>query len=58
MEAAFGACAGCKKEFCTAIRTRLKNAGKFNEKFKNVITRKVIHTVRRNLIFLTLETLE
>jgi hypothetical protein len=44
--------------FCTVIRTGLKNAGKFKEKFKNVITRKVIHTRRRNLIFLTLETLE
>ena len=41
-----------------SFRTRIKNAGKFKEKLKNVITRKVIHTGRRNLIFLTLETLE
>lgn len=58
MEAALGTCAGCKNEFCTVIRTGLKNAGKFNEKIQNVITRKVIHTGRRNLIFLTLDTLE
>ena len=58
MEAAFGACAGCKNEFCTVIRTKLKNAGKFKEKFKNVIARKVIHIGKRNLIFPTLETLE
>lgn len=58
MEAAFGTCAGCKNEFCSLFRIRLKNAGKFKEKFKNVTTRKVIHTGRRNLIFLTLETLE
>jgi len=50
MEAAFGACAGCKNKFCTVIRTRLKNAGKFKEKFKNAVTRKAVHTGRRNLI--------
>jgi len=40
------------------IMTRLKNAGKFKEKLKNVVTRKVIYAGRRNLMFLTLETLE